>query len=386
MRWMAMAIALTAAITALAVASVAAPPAHAQQGLLEVIDVPASGTRVVSSTVLRPGNTYFITVSATVQMPFPDGRIESLDALHCFAHSGGAPIPGDDCSETPPGPEKVSPMFLDLGGEPKGTLDGLNGQLLPYAADHEYTARFDVAAPATLGARVRSFLNATPAGKFIVTLYGPPAPGGPGAPVPPAPAVPPDSIVGQHPIVGPPLFRIIAVSRLEPGAGYVRPPAGTLVTPQTGLLLGEGDEVTIGSGAPFATLTLQALPSGAIFTLAGSASRAADGTLRAHAVPFKASATPELITGALSIRTATPPTQQGHPRLPAGGPASVLTPVARVDADGGDVHVAHDPVRGRTTVRNLRGAASVTPSSRLALPLAPGRQVQVTAAGAGRPV
>src|SRR5262245_10461305 len=117
MRWMAMATALTAAIAALAVASVTAPPAHAQQGLLEVIDVPSSGTRVQSTTVLRPGFSYFITVSSTVQMAYPGGRTETMDALHCFAHSGGAPIPGDDCTEAPPGPAKVSPMSFDLGGE-----------------------------------------------------------------------------------------------------------------------------------------------------------------------------------------------------------------------------------------------------------------------------
>jgi hypothetical protein len=383
MRRIAMASALTTAIAALAVVVVAAPPARAQQALLEVIEVPASGTRVVSTTVLRPGSTYVVTVSATVQMTYPGGRTESLDALHCFAHAGGAPIPGDDCSESPPGPGKVSPLFLDLGGGPQQTLDGLNGQPLAYAADHAYTARIEVAAPVTLGARVRSFLNATPAGTFVVSLYGPPAPG---APAPPAPAVPPDSILGQHPIVGPPLFRIIAVSRLEPGAGFVRPPAGGLVRPQAGLLLGEGDEVTVGGGAPFATLTLQALPSGAIFTLSGSASRTAGGALRAHGVSFTASAAPQLTTGELAITTAASRTRQEHQRLPAGGPAFVLTPVARVDADGGDVHVAHDPARRRTTVRNLRGAVTVTPASRPALRLAPGRQVDVTAAGAGRPV
>ena len=55
--------ALIAATAALVLAAVTAPPARAQQGLLEVIDVPSSGTRVVSNTVLRPGHTYFITVS-----------------------------------------------------------------------------------------------------------------------------------------------------------------------------------------------------------------------------------------------------------------------------------------------------------------------------------
>lgn len=392
MRWPTAVAVLVAAAVAMAFAAVAAPRAHAQQGLLEVIDVPSSGTRVESTTILRPGFSYFITVSSVVQMTYPGGRTESIDALHCFAHAGGAPIPGDDCSEAPPGPSKVSPMFLDLGGGPQQTLDGLNGQPLAYEPDHEYTARFDVTTPVTLGARVRSFLNATPAGKFIINLYGPPTPGTPGAPAPPAPAVPPNSIVGQHPIVGPPLFRIIAFSKIELGQGHVLAPLGggnnTLVKLQQGLLLGEGDEVHVSGGTPFATVTLQALPSGAIFTLAGSATRTASGALLAGPVTFKASAAPSLTTGELLITTAKPRTQQQRQqqRLPAGGPAFVLTPVARVDADGGDAHVAHDPARRRTTVRNLRGGATVTPSSRPALRLAPGRQVQVTGAGAGRPV
>ncbi|HMO01248.1 MAG TPA: hypothetical protein PKD59_17680 [Miltoncostaeaceae bacterium] len=371
-------IAMTAAIV---LAVLAAPPAQGAEQLLEVIDVPASGARVQSATVLRPGAAYRISVNSTVEMSYPGGRTELLDALHCFGTSGGAPIPGDDCLETPP--PKISVLRFDIGGVGQGTIVGLDGRVPEYNPAHEYVASFTPSAGGTLGATVGPFLNGTGAGKLIISLYGEPPSSAPGAP---APAVPPNSILGQHPIVGPPLFRIIALSRLEQGAAFVRPAAGAAVIPQVGLLLGEGDEVTVGSGSPFAVLTLQALPSGAIFTLTGGASRRADGRLSANPVTFVASAAPQLMTGELSITTAKVRAQQGQQRLPAGGPAFVLTPVARIDADGGDAHVAHDPTRGRTTVRNVRGTATVTPTSRPPLRLAPGRQVQVTVAGAGRPV
>lgn len=379
MKMPAAAIALIAMTVALALAVVASPPARGAEQLLEIIDVPASGTRVQSATVLRPGATYRVAVNSTVEVGYPGGRTELLDALHCFGTSGGVLIPGDDCLETPP--PKISVLTFDIGGVAQGNIAGLGGRVPEYNPDHEYVATFTPSAGGPLGARVGPFLNGTGAGKLIINLYGEPATGSG-----PAPTVPPGSIIGQHPIVGPPLFRIIDVSTTEPGAAFVRPPAGPLVKPLVGLLLGEGDEVTVGGGVPFATLTLQALPGGAIFTLAGSAGRTAGGALRAHAVTFKASAAPELVTGELSITTARPGTQQGQQRLPVGGPAFVLTPVARVDASGGEVHVAHDSARRRTTVRNLRGAATVTPTSRPALSLAAGRQVQVTDAGAGRPI
>ncbi len=375
MRTMAMATALTAMTAVMVLALVAAPPARGAEQLLEVIDVPASGARVQSAAVLRPGATYRIVVNSTVEVSFPGGRKESLDALHCFGTSGGAPIPGDDCLETPP--PKISVLRFDIGGTSQGTIVGLGGRIPEYSPAHEYVATFTPSSGGTLGATVGPFLNGTGAGKLIINLYGEPAPSAPGGP---AAAVPPGSVVGQPPIVGPPLFRIIDIgfsARADSFLVSKGDPVRSLYRPQVGFVLGEGDAITVigGTLAPV-TITLQALPSGAIFTISGTARGGAH---------FVASAVPNLVTGELTITTAGSPRQQQ--RLPAGGPAFVLTPVARVDASGGQARVAHDPTRRRTTVGSVRGTVSVTPGNPAlrGLRLTPGQQVEVTGAGVGRP-
>ena len=78
MKWTVAVTALTAAIAAILLGSAGAPRAAAAEQLLEVIDVPADGTRVQSTTVLRPNATYSVTVAATIEVTYPDGRIESV--------------------------------------------------------------------------------------------------------------------------------------------------------------------------------------------------------------------------------------------------------------------------------------------------------------------
>ena len=65
----------------------------------------------------------------------------------------------------------------------------------------------------------------------------------------------------------------------------------------------------------------------------------------------------------------------------------LLTPVARVEVDGGVARVGHNPRRGLTTVGNVRGGVSVTPTNAAlrGLRLVPGRQVKVTKRAIGRP-
>ena len=60
--------------------------------------------------------------------------------------------------------------------------------------------------------------------------------------------------------------------------------------------------------------------------------------------------------------------------------ATLLTPVARVEASGGTATVEHDPSRRVTTVTNERGQVRVTPTNpRLrGLQLVPGRGVRVS--------
>lgn len=374
MRWLA---AVTALIAGATVAmAVAAPPARGAEQLLEVIDVPASGARVQSATVLRSGATYRIAVNSTVEISYPGGRKEQMDALHCFGASGGTPFPGDDCLETPP--PKISVLRFDIGGVTQGTLVALDGRVPDYNPAHEYIATFTPSAGGALGATVGPFLNGTGAGKFIINLYGEPAPSAPGRP---AAEVPPGSVVGQPPIVGPPLFRILDIgfsARADSFLVSKGDPVRSLHRPRIGFVLGEGDEITVVGGtlAP-ATITLQALPSGAIFTISGNSS---------YGGHFAASATPNLMTGELTITTAGSAREQQ--RLPTGGPAVVLTPVARVDASGGQVRVSHDPARRRTTVGSVRGAVSVAaanPALR-GLRLTPGQQVQVTGGAVGPPL
>lgn len=383
-------VALVAAAAALGAWASAAPPAHGAEQLLEVVNVPATGARAQSNLVLQQGRQYRVVVNGTAEVSYPDGRKELFDALFCYSSSGGVPIPGDDCLDMPP-VFKPQPLYLDIGGGTGLTVDALNGTPLPYNASHEYQASFVASATGALGARLRSFLNGTGAGAYIITIFGEPAPAPGGGGAAPgggsAPAVPPGSVLGQPPIIGPPLFRVVAISptareesHFSTAVNAPRPP----IPLQVGFVLGEGDSIrVIGGVFQPASVTLQTLPSGAIFTIYGSVVTE-NGRSRATSGWFQASSTPTLFDGRATIRSA--PAGARAQSL-AANPDALLTPLARVDASGGVAQVAHDPRRGRTTVGNERGTVSVTPANRTlrGLRLTPGRQVEVTSRGAGRP-
>ena len=92
---------------------------------------------------------------------------------------------------------------------------------------------------------------------------------------------------------------------------------------------------------------------------------------------FVAAAVPTLRQGEATITTTGPRTQARSTAL-AG--TELLTPVSRVSLSGGVARVTHEPRRGLTTVSNVRGSATVTPTNRAlkGLKLAPGRGVEVT--------
>jgi hypothetical protein len=230
--------------------------------------VPADGTRVQSTAVLRRGEAYGFTITGTVTLAYGAGVEEDVDALYCFANRGGPP--GGSCSTTPPGPALVSPLFLDVGGGPTTTPSGLAGSSFDYNPDHLYERSFVAPSDGALGARLRAF-GSPPApgtGGFAIELYG----RAPAAQAP-APAVPPGSLPGRPPIIGPPLFRIVDIhpaararSKFDSVVDGGRP-----LKPRVGWLLGAGDAITvIGGSIASGGIRLQALSGGATFEVTGS--------------------------------------------------------------------------------------------------------------------
>jgi len=373
-----------AALGAVAALAAWAPsPARSAEQLLATMTAPGGGAQVQTSVSLQQGQTYRLVLGATVTLNYGSGRREDVDAIYCFFHTGGPVFPNDDCIEQPPGPRSVVPFFLYFGGDPanRRSPSGLTGSVIPYAADHEYDLTFVAPADGPLGAYVREFTGATGTGGIAIELYGePPAPTAPA----PAPAVPPGTPPGQPPIIGPPLFRIVGISpTARADSRFVSGVNGGLLKPRVGWVLGAGDALRV-SGGVFTpgAIKVQAISGGATFEVRGTV-LSQDG--RAVETPgyFTVDAVPTLREGEATVTTAGSRTQQVSP---AGG-ATLLTPVARLDADGGVARVRHDPRGGRTTVGNVRGNVAVTPSNPAlaGLRLAPGRQVEVTRTAIGRP-
>lgn len=192
------------------------------------------------------------------------------------------------------------------------------------------------------------------------------------------PVVPPGGPAGQPPIIGPPLFRIRGIDnqRSQHRSGV----DGVVRTPQIGWLIGAKDRLTatgilkIGGTA---TITLEAIPSGAVFEVSGTAVQDAQGNNIPTPAIFEAADTPTLRQGEVTVTTTGARTQARDTAL-AG--AELLTPVSRISSSGGVTRVTHDPRRSLTTVSNVRGSASVTPTNPAlrGLSLTPRQGVQVT--------
>ncbi|WP_217923077.1 hypothetical protein [Miltoncostaea oceani] len=385
-------LALLAVLAAALAVAVAAPqPARGAEQLLATMTAPGSGARVQTAVSLEQGRTYRLVLGATVTLDYTTlGRREDVDALYCFFHAGGPPIPGDDCTDQPPGPGSVSPLFLDFGGDPanRRSPTALAGRALPYAADHEYDLTFVAPASGPLGAQVRAFLNATGTGGIAIELYGEaPVPATP----PPAPAVPPGTPPGQPAITGPPLFRIVGIDfAARGGTTFHSGINGGTLTPRVGWVLGAGDAISVlpvtGRAGP-AGVKLQAISGGATFTITGTILSRGDGAPVATPGYFEVERIPRLREGEVEMTAFGPqgPMRTQQAGAPAG--ASLLTPLARVDVDDGVARVAHSATRARTRVGNVRGGVAVTPSdpALAGLRLVPGRQVDVTRRAVGRP-
>ena len=181
----------------------------------------------------------------------------------------------------------------------------------------------------------------------------------------------------QPPIVGPALFRIAGFGGK---AEYRSAADGVTRRAETGWLVGAGDRITaqgtlrIG-GKGF--ITLQAIPSGAVFEIEGAVVQDARGNNIPAPAVFVAAAVPTLRQGEATITTTGPRTQARSTALEG---TELLTPVSRVSLSGGVARVTHDPRRRLTTVSNVRGSASVTPTNRAlkGRKLAPGHGVEIT--------
>ena len=181
----------------------------------------------------------------------------------------------------------------------------------------------------------------------------------------------------QPPIVGPALFRIVGFGGK---AEYRSAADGVTRRAETGWLVGAGDRISAqGSlrigGKGF--ITLQAIPSGAVFEIEGAVVQDARGNNIPAPAVFVAAAVPTLRQGEATITTTGPRTQARSTALEG---TELLTPVSRVSLSGGVARVTHDPRRRLTTVSNVRGSASVTPTNRAlkGLQLAPGHGVEIT--------
>ncbi len=381
-------LALLAALATALVAAAAAPqPAQGAEQLLATMTAPGSGARVQTAVSLEQGRTYRVVLGETVTLGYTSGRREDVDAVYCFFHAGGPAIPGDDCIEEPPGPRSVVPFFLDFGGDPANRRSpiGLAERVLAYAADHEYEVSFVAPASGPLGAQVRTFTSATGTGGITIELYGEaPAPATP----PPAPAVPPGTPPGQPAITGPPLFRIVGIDfAARGGTTFHSGTDGGSLAARVGWVLGAGDAIRVlpvpGRAGP-AGVKLQAVSGGATFIISGTILSRGDGAPVATPGYFEVERIPRLREGEVEM-TAFGPQRAQQAGAPAG--ASLLTPLARVDVDGGVARVAHSPARDRTRVGNVRGGVTVTPSdpALAGLRLVPGRQVELTTRAVGRP-
>ena len=199
-----------------------------------------------------------------------------------------------------------------------------------------------------------------------------------------APGVPPGGVAGQPPLAGPPLFRIVGINSTSEHRSGVD---GVVRTPQIGWLIGAKDRLTatgsirIGGGA---VIRLEALPSGATFEVQGTAVQDAKGNNIPSPAIFEAAETPTLRQGEATITTTGSRTQERSSALQG---AELLTPVSRVSASGGVARVTHDPRRRITTVGNIRGSVSVTPTNPAlrGLRLAPGHGVEITKGSIGPP-
>ena len=165
----------------------------------------------------------------------------------------------------------------------------------------------------------------------------------------------------QPPIVGPALFRIVGFGGK---AEYRSAADGVTRRAETGWLVGAGDRISAqGSlrigGKGF--ITLQAIPSGAVFEIEGAVVQDARGNNIPAPAVFVAAAVPTLRQGEATITTTGPRTQARSTALEG---TELLTPVSRVSLSGGVARVTHDPRRRLTTVSNVRGSASVTPTNR----------------------
>ena len=181
----------------------------------------------------------------------------------------------------------------------------------------------------------------------------------------------------QPPIVGPALFRIVGFGGK---AEYRSAADGVTRRAETGWLVGAGDRISAqGSlrigGKGF--ITLQAIPSGAVFEIEGAVVQDARGNNIPAPAVFVAAAVPTLRQGEATITTTGPRTQARSTALEG---TELLTPVSRVSASGGVARVTHDPRRRVTTVGNIRGSVSATPTNPAlrGLRLAPGHGVEIT--------
>ena len=126
-----------------------------------------------------------------------------------------------------------------------------------------------------------------------------------------------------------------------------------------------------------AVIQLEAIPSGAVFEIQGAVVQDARGNNIAAPAVFVAAQVPTLRQGEATVTTTGARTQARSSALQG---AELLTPVSRVSMSGGVAHVTHDPRRRLTTVGNIRGSVSVTPTNPAlrGLRLAPGHGVEIT--------
>ncbi len=181
----------------------------------------------------------------------------------------------------------------------------------------------------------------------------------------------------QPPIVGPPLFRIRGFSahpEVRSGAD------GVTRRMEVGWLVGAGDRLTAtgsqlkGDGA---VIQLEAIPSGAVFEIQGAVVEDARGNSIVAPAVFVAAQVPTLRQGDATVTTTGSRTQARSSALQG---VELLTPVSGVSMSGGVARVTHDPRRRLTTVGNIRGSVSVTPTNPAlrGLRLAPGHGVEIT--------
>ena len=202
--------------------------------------------------------------------------------------------------------------------------------------------------------------------------------------VPPTPT-PSAPVRGQPPIVGPPLYRVIGVY----GQASARMAADASDRElQTGWVLGKDDRITVQNALNIGargTLRIQSLASGAVYDLTGNSVISPSGNQAFPAIVELGPSYNTVISGRIIMKTGADAELQA--RTSQRRLATLLTPVARVEASGGTATVEHDPSRRVTTVTNQRGQVRVTPTNpRLrGLQLVPGRGVRVSPSSIGEP-